>query len=182
MHQLRKEGKVRFVGITGYPLYLLKDVAERVEVDTILTYCRYNLMDTSMDEVLTPLVREKGIGLINASPLHMRVLTEKGAPGWHPAPKRVLEVAQKAAQYCRSKGVDISELAMQFALAHEYVSTTLVGMSKVRHVARNLKMLEAPLDKELLEEILNIIKPVVNICWQEGIPEKFDPDAVPQQS
>jgi L-galactose dehydrogenase len=182
MRQLKKEGKVRFVGITGYPLHLLKDVAEKAEVDTILTYCRYNLMDTSMDKVLTPLVREKGIGLINASPLYMRVLSERGAPAWHPVPKRVLEVSRKAVQYCQNKGVDISELAMQFALAHEYVSTTLVGMSKVRHVARNLEMLKVPLDQRLLEVVLNIIKPVANICWQEGIPENFEPGAVPQQS
>jgi len=182
MYQLKKEGKVRFVGITGYPLHLLKDVAEKAEVDTILTYCRYNLMDTSMDEVLTPLAKEKNIGLINASPLHMRVLSEKGAPAWHPAPKKVLGAAQKASQYCRNKGTDISELAMQFALIHEYVSTTLVGMSKTRHVARNLDMLEVPLNRKLLEEVLNIIKPVANICWEEGIPENFDPGAVPQQS
>ncbi len=182
MHQLKREGKIRFVGITAYPLHLLRDVAERAEVDTVLTYCRYNLMDTSMDEVLTPLTREKNTGLINASPLNMRLLTEKGAPAWHPAPKRVLDVARRAAQYCRSKNADISELAMQFALAHEYVSTTLVGMSKVRHLTRNLKILETPLDSELLEEVLNIIKPVANICWQEGRKENFDPGAVPQQS
>jgi len=182
MHQLKKEGKVRCAGITAYPLYLLRDIAEKAEVDAILTYCRYNLMNTSMDELLTPLTREKNTGLINASPLNMRLLTEKGAPAWHPAPKKVLEVAQKAAQYCRSKGTDISELAMRFALAHEYVSTTLVGMSKVRHVTRNLKILESPLDSELLEEVLNIIKPVANICWQEGRKENFDPGAVPQQS
>ena len=182
MYQLKKEGKVRFVGITGYPLHLLKDVAEKAEVDTILTYCRYNLMDTSMDEVLTPLAKEKGIGLINASPLHMRVLSEKGAPAWHPAPKEVLGAARKATVYCLRRGVNISELAMQFALAHEYVSTTLVGMSKVRHVARNLEMLKVPLNRKLLEVVLNIIKPVANICWQEGIPENFEPGAVPQQS
>ncbi|MBC8235995.1 aldo/keto reductase [bacterium] len=182
MYQLKKEGKVRFVGITGYPLYLLKDVAEKAEVDTILTYCRYNLMDTSMDEVLTPLAREKGIGLINASPLHMRVLSEKGAPAWHPAPKKVLGAARKATVYCLRRGVNISELAMQFALAHEYVSTTLVGMSKTHNVARNLDMLEVPLKRKLLEEVMNIIKPVANICWEEGIPENFDPGAVPQQS
>jgi L-galactose dehydrogenase len=182
MYQLKKEGKVRFVGITGYPLHLLKDIAEKAEVDTILTYCCYNLMDTSMDAVLTPLAKEKGIGLINASPLYMRVLSEKGAPDWHPAPKRVLEAARQAIQHCRSKGANISELAMQFALAYEYVSTTLVGMSKVSHVARNIEMLNASFDRELLEAVLNIIKPVANICWEEGIPVNFAPGAVPQQS
>ena len=58
-------------------------------------------MDTSLDEVLTPVAKAKGIGLINASPLHRRVLTNKGAPDWHPAPKRVLEVEQQAADACR---------------------------------------------------------------------------------
>ena len=182
VYQLKKEGKVRCIGITAYPLHLLKDVAERAEVDAILTYCRYNLMDTSMDEVLTPLCREKNIGLINASPLNMRALTEKGAPAWHPAAKKILAEVKKAVQHCRRKNANISELAMQFALAHEYVSTTLVGMSKVHHVARNLKTLKLPLDSELLEGVLNIIKPVANICWQEGLPGNFDPGAVPQQA
>jgi L-galactose dehydrogenase len=182
MRRLQKEGKVRFVGVTAYPLHLLKDVTQRAQVDTVLTYCRYNLLDTSMDEVLTSPIVALGIGLINASPLNMGALTERGAPAWHPAPRNVLEAAQKAALYCRSVGLDLSELAIQFALAHEHVSTTLVGMSKVHHVARNLWALQAPLDRETLDAVLNILKTVRNVCWQEGIPENFDPGAVPQQS
>jgi L-galactose dehydrogenase len=175
-------GRVRFVGITGYPLHLLKNVAEAVEFDTILSYCRYNLMDTSMDDVLTPVAKQKDIGLINASPLHMRVLTEKGAPDWHPAPKKVLEVGQQVARYCRSQGVDIADLAMQFALQHDYVSTALVGMSKVKHVDRNVKAVGVAPDPELLAEVLAMIKPVANICWKEGRPENHDPGAVEKQS
>ena len=182
MQRLKEEGKVRYIGITAYPLHLLKDMARQTEVDTILTYCRYNLLDTSLDAVLTPLARERGIGLINASPLNMRALTDLGAPAWHPAPKKVLEAARRAAQYCQSQGKDISELALQFALAYAPVSTTLVGMSKVCHVARNLEMLNVPLDHSLLELVLDILAPVANIYWQEGLRENFDPGAVPQQS
>ena len=29
---------------------------------------------------------DRGLGLINASPLHMGILTEAGPPAWHPAP------------------------------------------------------------------------------------------------
>ncbi len=182
MHRLKQAGKVRFVGITGYPLHILKDVAEAAEVDTILSYCRYNLMDTSMDGILTPLAKREGIGLINASPLHMRVLTEKGAPDWHPAPKKVLEVGQQVARYCRSRAVDIADLAMQFVLQHDYVATTLVGMSKVRHVDRNIKSVGVAPDPELLAEVLEMIKPVANIVWKEGRPENDDPGAVEKQS
>jgi len=182
MRKLKQSGKIRFVGITGYPLEILKEVAEAVGVDAILSYCRFNVLDRSMDDVLTPFVQKRGIGLINASPLHMRVLTEKGPPEWHPAPKRVVQAARAATRYCRDRGVDIAELAMQFALMHEVVATTLVGTSKVRHVERNVKMVDDAPDPELLAGVLEIIKPVANICWRSGRRENDDPDAVPKQS
>src|SRR5881394_2523033 len=65
MRKLQKEGKARYIGITGYPLRIWRKIADAVEVDTILSYCHYNLMVTDMDEVLTPFVKGKGIGLIN---------------------------------------------------------------------------------------------------------------------
>jgi L-galactose dehydrogenase len=182
MFKLKEAGKVGFVGITGYSLHTLKDIVEVTEVDTVLSFCRYDLMDTTMDQVLTPVINQKGIGLINASPLHMRVLTEKGAPDWHPAPKKVLEVGQQVAHYCQSRGVDIADLAMQFALQHDYVSTTLVGMSKVKHVDRNVKSAGIAPDPELLAKVLEMIKPVANICWKEGLPENHDPGSVEKQS
>jgi L-galactose dehydrogenase len=182
MHKLKKQGKIRFVGITGYPLTPLKDVAGKLEVDTVLSYCRYNLADRSMDEILTPVTRRKGIGLINASPLHMRVLTEKGAPEWHPAPVEVFTAAAKAAEVCRARGTSISDLAMQFALAHEDVSMTLVGMSKVRHVDSNVEIVGTKADAALLEEVLEIFRPVSNIYWKEGMPENDDPGAIDKRT
>ena len=120
--------------------------------------------------------------LINASPLHMRVLTEKGAPYWHPAPDKVIDAAAQVARLCRSRGTTVSNLAMQFALAHEYVSITLVGMSKVRSVERNLASVGQAPDPELLAAVLEIIKPAANVVWKEGRPENDDPGAVEKQS
>lgn len=182
MFKLKQQGKIRFVGITGYPLTPLKEIAETEDIDTVLTYCRYNLMDTTIDDILTPIARRRGIGLINASPLHMRVLTEKGAPHWHPAPERVFEVAKKVAELCRQRGTTISELAMQFALAHRDVSITLVGMSKLRHVEANLKVVGTEPAPDLLAEVLEMIKPVANICWKEGLPENDDPGAIEKRT
>lgn len=182
MLRLKEAGKVRFVGITSYALQLLVAVAAAHPVDTILSYCRYNLMDTSMDEVLTPFARERRIGLINASPLHMRVLTDKGAPEWHPAPQRVLETGAKVAQLCRSRGADIADLAVCFALEHPYVATTLVGMSRVAHVDGNVDLVGAPLDRELLADVQALIAPVANVIWKEGLPENYDAGAADKQS
>jgi L-galactose dehydrogenase len=178
MQRLKRAGKVRFIGITGYPVGLLQDVAARAELDTVLSYCRYDLLDTSLDDVLAPLAREKGFGLINASPLHMRLLTERGAPDWHPAPKVVVVAAQQAAALCRERGVDIADLAMQFALDYASVTTTLVGMSKVAHVERNVALVGAPPDPALLAEVRALLAPVANVAWRTGLPENDDPGAV----
>jgi L-galactose dehydrogenase len=182
MQKLKESGKVRFVGVTGYPLALLKAVAEAAAIDSLLTYCRYDLLDTTMDAVLTPVAREKGFALVNGSPLHMRVLTEQGAPDWHPAPQRVIEMGKKAAEFCRSRGVDLADLALQFALQHPDVATTLVGMSNVRHVDANLKAVGAAPDPGLLAEVLALVAPASNVVWQEGRPENYDPGAVPKRA
>ncbi|MCX7049084.1 MAG: aldo/keto reductase [Candidatus Sumerlaeota bacterium] len=178
LYKLREQGKTRFVGITGYPLTPLAALAETQPVDTVLTYCRYNLLDMTMDRFLTPVARKKGVGLINASPLHMRVLTEKGAPDWHPAPQRVIDAAAQAACLCSAQGVDIADLAMQFALAHKDVAVTLVGMSKTRHVDTNVKVAGTAPDPVLLAQILNLFKPVADVYWKEALPENDDPGAV----
>lgn len=182
LYSLVEAGKVRFVGITGYPLLQLADVISQTRVDTILSYCRYNLFDTTMDAMLTPVAKERGVGLINASPLHMRALTEKGAPDWHPAPQAVIEKSREVADWCRSQGVDIADLAMQYALAYDDVATTLVGMSKVSHVDSNVKAVGVAPDPRLLAEVQAMIRPVADVVWREGRPENDDPGAVPKQS
>ena len=178
MLRLKETGKVRFVGVTGYGLNILKDLIEASEVDTVLSYCRYNLLDDALENRLGSLIEEKGLGLINASPLHMRVLTEKGAPEWHPSPASVIQAGREAAVYCHERGVDIADLAMQYALGYERAATTLVGMSKTRHVEKNIANVGITPDPELLAGVVAILGPVKNIPWQSGLPENFDDGAM----
>ena len=171
LRKLQQQGKARYIGITGYPPKLLRRIAEAVPVDSILSYCHYNLLNTSMDEVLTDFCRKRGIGLINASGLHMGLLTNDGGPDWHPAPKEVRDAARKAAQYCRDHGADISELALRFCLDHPYVSSTLVGISTTRELEASLKVLRSSTDAELLRQVKAILAPVFDCEWPSGRPE-----------
>jgi L-galactose dehydrogenase len=174
MRKLQQAGKCRWVGITGYPAKMLADVARRGGVDTVLSYCRYNLMITDMDEHLTPVCKAGGIGLINASPLHMRLLAEKGAPDWHPAPQAVKDAGRKVAELCRQAGADVSAVALRFCLDHPYVATTLVGMSKQPHVVTNVAVLAMKLDPALMRQIRQAVAPVFNAVWPSGRPENND--------
>jgi L-galactose dehydrogenase len=174
MRRAQQAGKCRWVGITGYPPKMLADVAERGGVDTVLSYCRYNLMITDMDEHLTPLCRMHRIGLVNASPLHMRILTEKGAPDWHPAPEAVKQAGREVAALCRAAGADVSAVALRFCLDHPYVATTLVGMSKQRHVETNIRAMDAKVDPALMRRIHQAVAPAFNAVWPSGRPQNQD--------
>ncbi|HET6220093.1 MAG TPA: aldo/keto reductase [Acidobacteriaceae bacterium] len=171
LRKLQQQGKARYIGITGYPPKLLRRIAEAVPVDSILTYCRYNLINTDMDGILTPFAREHGIGLINASGLCMGLLTEHGPPDWHPAPQQVRDAGRKAAEFCRAHGADISKLALRFCLNHPFVSSTLIGISSTRQVETSLELLNSSTDQELLAQVKAILAPVFNYVWPSGRPE-----------
>jgi L-galactose dehydrogenase len=174
MRKLQESGKARYIGITGYPLKTLVRIAEAVQVDTILSYCRYNLMITDMDKVLTPFVKKHNIGLINASGLHMGVLTRRGAPDWHPAPPEVHAAAQNALAFCSESNVDLSKVALRFCLDHPYVSSTLVGMSSRQLVRENLDLLEMVTDGKLIERLKYFTAPAFGRVWPSGLPENSD--------
>ena len=173
LRQAQQQGKVRFVGITGLPLKIFSEVMAQAEIDTILSYCRYELNDTSL-EALLPALKAKGIGVINASPLGMGLLTERKTPVWHPAPAAIKEACIRAAAHCRSRGVDIAQLAIQFSVSNPEIATTLVGTANPQNIEKNIKWLESPLDQALLAEVLTILKPIHNRSWPSGRPENND--------
>ena len=174
LRRLQQQGKARYIGITGYLPKLLRRIAEAAPVDSILTYCHYNLMNTDMDEVLTAFAREHGIGLINAAALHMGILTENGPAEWHPAPQAVRDAGKRAAEFCRSRGADIADVALRFSLDHPYVSSTLVGMANTRQVEASLELLRTSTDPELLRQVEAILAPVFNQVWPSGRAENQD--------
>ena len=171
LRQLQQQGKARYIGITGYPPRLLRRMAEATPVDSILTYCHYNLLNRQMDEVLTPFTRERGIGLINASGLCMGLLTEHGPPDWHPAPREVREAGRKAAEFCRVHGANLSEVALRFCLDNPYVASTLIGIASSQEVETSLKLLDSSTDSEFLGQVEAVLAPVFNYDWPSGRPE-----------
>jgi len=169
LRRVVEQGKARFVGVTGLPLKIFEYVLDRVEVDTILSYCHFALNDTSLEHLI-PYLEEKGAGIISASPLSMGLLTERGAPGWHPAHPRIREVCARAADHCRARGADIARLAVQYALRNPDIHTILVGTANPENIRKNIEWIEEPPDEELLAEVLEVLKPVHNKTWIVGRP------------
>lgn len=173
LRRVQEAGKVGFVGISALPLKMFREVSALTEIDFILSYCHYCLNDTSLAD-LAPLLTAKGIGIINASPLSMGLLTKGGPPEWHPAPVKLKNACAEATRYCLNKGVDISQLALQFSLAQTLFASTLIGILNTDQIMANVQQMAGPLDHALLSEVMEILQPVHNQTWLSGKPENND--------
>ncbi|MFN8472596.1 MAG: aldo/keto reductase [Anaerolineae bacterium] len=170
LRDLQAQGKVRFVGVTGLPLKIFSYVLDRTDLDTILSYCHYELNDTSLADMI-PYLKEKRVGVINASPLGMGLLTQRGTPDWHPASEEIKATCARAAEFCREQGVDIAKLAVQFSVANPDIPTTLVGTANPANIEKNVRWVEEPMDRALLAEVQKILAPIQNCTWPSGKAE-----------
>jgi L-galactose dehydrogenase len=174
LREVQKSGKARYIGITGYPLRMLMSCAQRARVDTILSYCRYNLLIADLNHVLVPFAEANAVGLINASPLHMGLLAGSDIPVWHPAPPNVREAAAGIIELCRKDHVDPVIVSLAFSIRHPYISSTLVGMSTREQVNTNLKALTFEISPALAAKIQAVAARVMNVVWPSGRDENAD--------
>jgi aryl-alcohol dehydrogenase-like predicted oxidoreductase len=178
LRKVRDAGKVRFIGVSGYPMKMFRYVLDRTDLDVILSYNHYTLQNTMLLE-LVPYLKEKGVGIMNAAPFSARLLTNATLPPWHKATPRVRETARKAAEHCSSKGVDIAQLALQYSLANEDMTTCVVGSANPENVRKWAEWADRPIDQALLAEVLAILEPIHDWHYTEGRPENNDSPSEP---
>jgi L-galactose dehydrogenase len=165
VQELKQEGRVGAVGFGIYPMDLWKRICSTLDVDTILAHNHYCLNDTRVLELL-PLTKEKRIGIINASPFACGLLTDGGAPQWHPADANARAVFRSAAEFCRQQGTSIAQLALQFATQNPEIPTTLFSAADPELVRQNVGWSERSYDAGLLAEVRKILEPVQGKQWE----------------
>lgn len=169
--KVKEMGKARFIGITGLPVRYLAHIAQQVDVDTVLSWAHYNLLEDEINDELVPLSKEKGFGLMNAGPLLQRILSDSKPPDWHRSPPEVKQSQQALLQICGDYGLQLSDVAIKFATNHPDIATTIVGMCNTTEVKRNLDALDLQIPDALLKEIARVVAPVKNRMWYEGKEE-----------
>ena len=171
LRRIQQSGKVRFVGISGYPMKIFDVVSSQAELDCILSYNQYTLQNTRLADELVPKLKAKNIGVMNAGPFAARLLTNATLPVWFRDPKNVQAAARQAAEHCQKRGVDIAQLALQFSCANPDMATTIAGSANPNNIRKWVQWLESPVDTELMSEVIAILEPVRNVGHREGLPE-----------
>ena len=169
--KLRDEGIVRHVGITDLQpenLQWVVDHSPEGTVESILCFCHYSLNDDMLTDYLD-YFEERGIGVINASPFSMGLLSSRGAPDWHPAPESLRDACKRAAEYCAAQGYPIEELAIQFAVSlSPRIATTLFSSASPANVLRSISYVEKPIDWQLVEKVKEIIGDQQRVRWKNS--------------
>jgi L-galactose dehydrogenase len=168
LQQLKKEGKTRFIGMSCYPLGLLKQAIERCELDVVISYAHFNLYNARLLTELLPTATARGVGVINASPLAMGLLTNQGPQPWFPGQPELVAACRQAAELCRSRGTDIAFLGMQYCYAEQRIPCTLTGAARKSELEANLRALTTPIDANLLADVMKVLDPVRDWTWPSG--------------
>ena len=168
--ELRDKGIVSHVGITDLQPENLQWVVEHVPagtVESILCFCHYCLNDDLMTEYFD-WFEERGIGIINASPLSMGLLSSRGVPDWHPADRRLVEACARAAAHCAAKGYPIEKLAVQYSISNPRIATTLFSSANPDNVRKNTAVAEEAPDEGLIKEVREIIGDQLRVRWKNS--------------
>lgn len=169
LHELRKEGKVRFIGVSinSHEPDTALEVVRSGSVDTVQVIL--NLFDQSPLEHLSPLCRDKGVGIIARCPFDEGGLTGMLTSDTRFEPEdfrshyfggdRLVETVRraKALEELLVKGGhtrNLPEAALKFCLSFPEVSTVIPGMRKATHVEANVQAADGRyFDSSLLHKL-----------------------------
>ena len=169
--ELREKGIVKHVGITDLQPENLKWVVEHAPegtVESILHFCHYSLNDTLLADYLG-FFEQHNVGVINASPFSMGLLSQRGAPDWHPAGKDLQRACAKAAAYCEEQGYPIDKLAIQFSTSmNPRIATTLFSSANPKNVLKNIQYVNEPMDEALVQKVQEIIGDQMFVRWKNS--------------
>ncbi|KAH8280080.1 hypothetical protein KR018_004662 [Drosophila ironensis] len=159
LEQLVKEGKARFIGVSAYPISILKECLTRAagRFDTVLTYARYTLADETLLDYLD-FIKSQNLGQVCAAAHALGLLTNGGPQPWHPASEDQKAIARRASEICKERGVELGKLAMHYTISGlPEVSTFLTGMQTRQLLQTNLEAAQLGLTEQE-QEVLRYLR------------------------
>ncbi|MGJ8640971.1 MAG: aldo/keto reductase [Opitutaceae bacterium] len=167
LQALKQEGKIRFYGISTYPMDLWGAVIDSAAFDIAMTHSHYCLSDDQLVDLVEPCA-EKGIGLVNSSPFLMGVLTKRGAADWFPISDEERTIVQAVVKFCQQQGTTLEALAVQFSVANERIPTTLTSSSNPGRIQKSIENALIVPDAALVETVQTMLAPIFNRDWNFG--------------
>ena len=176
LDQLVRQGKALYVGISQYTAEQTKqasDILKRLGTPCLIHQPRYSMLDRWVEDGLLNVLEEEGIGAIVFSPLEQGLLTDKYLKGF-PADARavrdgrylkkdritpeLLSKVKKLNKIAKERKQTLAQMAINWLLKDERVTSVLIGASSPEQVSENVKGLKnLKFNKEELTAIERVL-------------------------
>lgn len=168
MDCLVREGKIRYYGFANFPAWLISDALALSErhgwAKPVVTQNVYNLLTRSIENELVPCAKAHRLAVTVYNPLCGGLLTGKHNYEKGPAAntrfaddpaymsrywtKENFEAIDKLKVIAEKAGITLAELALRWCASRDFITSSLVGCSRLEQLLSNIKMME----KEALPE------------------------------
>lgn len=164
LRRIRDEaGTVKYIGVSGYPVDLLCEIAELVlaetgePLDAVQSYANFTLQNTRLETRGLERLKRAGVSVVpNASVLGMGLLRSQGVPvggkgDFHPAPAELRERVGKAARWVEGCGERLEVVAIRWGLETwarvgagvggvGAIGISVMGVSNLKELGETLKV------------------------------------------
>lgn len=167
LSELKKQGRIGNIGIGIYDVEWCREIMHSHDIQSMICHNHHCLNDDRLLSLL-PDIKKTGVGLVNAAPMAMGLLTQRGPAAWHPIEKEDLAYFTHAVKFCKQEGTSLEQLAVQYAVSHEEIPTTLVSTPKPEQILQNITWANQEPAWDLIDAVQEILEPVMNKDWIVG--------------
>ncbi len=176
LDQIVRSGKALYVGISNYnaeQAQIAIRTLQALGTPMLIHQPNYSMLNRTVEQGLTDVLREEGVGCIAFAPLRNGILTNRYLNGI-PADSRAahdprylkarditeekLAVVRALNEIALQRGQTMAQLALQWVLRDPVVTSALIGASRPEQVVENVQAANfAPLTAEELTQIDRIL-------------------------
>lgn len=142
LKSLKSKGLIRWIGISGYPVdyiynvaKIVKDIPEIGTLDLVMSYCNMCLQNTTLEKYYEKFLNDTGVKMVNnASILSMSLLRYQETRSFHPGSESLKQKCNDLAITLKNDyHTDLANLATRFAI-REWLNKkgrTVLGVSNI---------------------------------------------------
>lgn len=167
--QLKKQGKVRWAGVSNLNVEQIAMYREVIDVQSLQP--PYNLLEREIEDRELPYCLQHRIGVIPYSPLYRGLLTgkyardhvfgeQRGKFGFfvQPAFTRILDGLDELRPIAEDLGLNLAQLAIRWLLTHPAVTSAIVGIKTPGMIENIAPAADAELPAPLWHKVAGIMK------------------------
>jgi aryl-alcohol dehydrogenase-like predicted oxidoreductase len=184
--ELKKEGKIRHIGVSNYGISQLKE-ARAVCPEIAVNEMPYNIISRAIEAEIAPYCAEQGIAIISSMTLQQGVLAgiyrSAGEVPPHQAHSRhfaqergkgssrhnekgaeeeVFKTVALLRELSKETGVSVAQLSVAWVLANPRISSALIGSRNGTELEDNIRAVELKLSADVLDRINRVSQEVLD--------------------